>query len=218
MIEAKGKPIQTKWGTAKVWNTGYYTISDNSTGNYKKLLHRLIFEDFYQCDLDEVFPEGVVIHHEDGNKLNNAIWNLVLMTRKEHIFIHRKELLLNCNPPSGENHHMYGKSLSEEVKLKISESKKGVRLSENTKYKMSSNKNTSGFYCVSTKPCPNCNTGFSWIYQYYDENMKHRVIHSVNLLKLKERVLKKGLSWKIMNIDNAKLVCKKYGYNLEDLI
>ena len=40
-------PIQTKWGTAKVGNTGYYTISENSKGHYGELLHRLLFEDFY---------------------------------------------------------------------------------------------------------------------------------------------------------------------------
>ena len=38
-------PIQTKWGTAKVGNTGYYTISENSKGKYKQLLHRFPSEE-----------------------------------------------------------------------------------------------------------------------------------------------------------------------------
>lgn len=38
-------PIQTKWGTAKVGNTGYYTISENSKGKYKQLLHRVPSEE-----------------------------------------------------------------------------------------------------------------------------------------------------------------------------
>ena len=33
-----------------------------------------------------------VVHHIDGDKLNNDINNLKLMTRKEHIEIHRKDL------------------------------------------------------------------------------------------------------------------------------
>ena len=43
--------IQTKWGKADVWNTGYYTISDNSKGHYRELLHRLIFEEVHKCTL-----------------------------------------------------------------------------------------------------------------------------------------------------------------------
>ena len=218
MTTESTQPIQTKWGLAKVWNKGYYIISDNSTGNYKNLLHRLIFEDFYQCDLNEEFPEGVIIHHEDGNKLNNEIWNLVPMCRGEHAILHKDERIKSIIYPSGKNHHMYGKHHSNEAKEKISKSKKGVRLSKTTKFNMSSYKNSSGFYCVSTKPCPKCSQGFSWIYQYYDENMKHKVIHSVNLLKLKNKVDAKDLDWKIIDITNAESTCEEYGYNLEDLM
>lgn len=208
--------IQTKWGIAKVWNTGYYTISDNKKGHYKKLLHRLIFEDFYKIKL----PSNIIIHHDDEDKLNNEIGNLVPMTRKEHVLLHNN----NRGPDfydsilKGENHPFYGKHHTEESKRKISEASKGIRLSEFTKTKMSANKNTTGFYCVSTKPCPKCNLGFSWIYQYYDENMKKKVMHSVDLLTLKNKVVEKGLLWKIMDIDNAKNLCNKYDYALEDLV
>lgn len=209
-------PIQTKWGTAKVWNTGYYTISDNTKGHYKKLLHRLIFEEFYQSTL----PEDWIIHHDDENKLNNEIWNLVPMTRKEHAAYHNSGEKCHFYGVSktGKNSPRYGKLLSEEAKLKISQSKIGVKLPKSTGINMSKNKNTSGFYCVSTKPCPKCNIGFSWIYQYYDETFKKKVIHSVDLLKLKRKVLDRNLLWKVMDINNAKLTAEKYGYNLEDLM
>ncbi len=80
--------IKTKFGTAVINQDGYYQISSEKEGNRGKLLHRVIFEDFYQCDLNEMFHEEVVIHHVDSNKLNNEIWNLVPMSFKEHSFLH----------------------------------------------------------------------------------------------------------------------------------
>ena len=35
-------------------------------------------------------PEGMDIHHKDGNKLNNKIGNLEMLTRKEHKQKHKK--------------------------------------------------------------------------------------------------------------------------------
>lgn len=37
-------------------------------------------------------PKGMVVHHKDGNSLNDELPNLMLLTRKEHINIHRKQL------------------------------------------------------------------------------------------------------------------------------
>ena len=78
--------VQTKYGTAGISDDGYYRIYSKKEGNHMKLLHRLIFEDFYQTEL----PSDWIIHHEDGNKLNNEIWNLIPMTKQEHVEIHHK--------------------------------------------------------------------------------------------------------------------------------
>ena len=43
------------------------------------LVHRLIWEEQFGT-----IPEGIDIHHKDGNKQNNKIENLELLTRKEH--------------------------------------------------------------------------------------------------------------------------------------
>ena len=85
--------LETKFGKARVGDIGYYRISSHKEGNYGKLLHRLVFEDFYKIKL----PQSVLIHHEDKNPLNNEIWNLVPMTRAEHAAIHMKK----------ENNHQY---------------------------------------------------------------------------------------------------------------
>lgn len=35
-------------------------------------------------------PRGFVIHHKDGNKLNNNLDNLILLSRREHYIIEKK--------------------------------------------------------------------------------------------------------------------------------
>lgn len=92
--------MKTKWGNAKINNDGYYIIRSWKEGNSGKLLHRLIWEDFWGCEI----PKGYVIHHRDHNPLNNCIMNLQLMKRSEHISLHHK-----------------GKLHSDEAKRKMSE-------------------------------------------------------------------------------------------------
>lgn len=74
--------LHTKWGTAKINpNSGYYTITG---GKYKnKLLHRLMFEEFYGF-----IPPNHVIHHKNSDKLCNCILNLQLMSFKNHLLHH----------------------------------------------------------------------------------------------------------------------------------
>ena len=106
--------LHTKFGIAKI-DREYYRISSNNKGNYNKYLHRLIFEDFYGFKI----PEGYVVHHKDGNKLNNCILNLQLMRGKEHISIHHK-----------------GLKFSKEARNKMSKAKKGKYLGkDNWNYK-----------------------------------------------------------------------------------
>lgn len=103
--------ITTKFGTAKVTCNGYWVIQTRKEGNHGKFLHRLLYEDYHKCTL----APKVAIHHKDGNKTNNKISNLELMTVSEHRRLHT----------TGINNHGYGKPRSDEVKRKISEAKKG---------------------------------------------------------------------------------------------
>ena len=66
--------LHTKFGNAKINCRGYLAITSRKEGNNAKKLHRLMWEDFY----GEI-PEGYVIHHKNGNKLDNCILNLQLM-------------------------------------------------------------------------------------------------------------------------------------------
>lgn len=158
--------LHTKWGDAKINNNGYYVITSSKEGNHNKFLHRLIFEDFYGP-----IPEGGHIHHKDGNKLNNCIMNLQLLTEKQHNSLHKK----------GEDHHMWQKHHSEESRKKISESNSKAQ-------------NTSGYYRVSKKKDSCCKQGFYWRYRYYEDGKPKEII-SVSLDKLEEKVKAKGLKW-----------------------
>lgn len=159
--------ISTKYGSAKSYKNGYYRITSRKEGNHSKLLHRLIFEDYYQIDLDKEFPNGIIIHHNDEDKSNNHIWNLIPMTRNEHMVLHQ----------TGEKHNMYGKSLQEGIKLKISESQ-----------------NKNGLFRVHKHKEPTCKQGFYWEYRYIKNGKSHSICR-VDINKLKKTVLEKGLSW-----------------------
>lgn len=110
------KQLNTKFGTAKVNNNGRYAITSVKEGNHNKYLHRLIFEDYYKITL----LKTTHIHHINGNKLDNRIENLQMLTQTEHAILHNKN-----------------KVLSEETKQKISEANKGKKLSSETKKKLS---------------------------------------------------------------------------------
>jgi len=116
--------LSTKFGTAKInKRIGYYQITSVKEGNDCKYLHRLIFEDFYNMTI----PKGYIIHHKNGNKLDNCILNLQLMKRSEHMKMHN----------TGENHYNYGGTLSDEHKKKIGNSRRGIKHTEEAKRKMS---------------------------------------------------------------------------------
>ena len=78
--------MDTKFGKAYVGNHGYYVVTSAAEGNHNKLLHRLIFEDFYGK-----IPDGCHIHHKDGVKTNNCIMNLQIMTESQHHKLHGGE-------------------------------------------------------------------------------------------------------------------------------
>ena len=153
--------IHTKFGTAKIDKKGYYYITSRKEGNNGKFLHRLVFEDFYKIKL----PKDVFIHHNDGDKTNNEIWNLIPLSLAEHTALH--------------NHQI---EYTENRRTNISNS-------------LSKTKNTSGFYRVSKMKTNKAKQGFTWVYRYY-ENGKRKSISNINIEKLREKVLSKGLEWK----------------------
>lgn len=221
--------LVTKYGNASFDEGHGYRITTSKESNFRKSLHRLIWEDHYgkipqncyiifkdgdktnlqlsnlelkkkQDSIDTEFgkgysmkgyiyiyvnnkplhhlvwekhygkkvPKGYQIHHKDKNKTNNDINNLQLISASEHTKLHM----------SKENHPHYGKELTFEHKIAISKSK-----------------NNTGFFRVSKRYSDRYKQGFRYIYTYY-ENKKLKQITSVNLDKLKDKVLSKNLEWK----------------------
>ena len=155
MIKTNSKSIiHTKFGNAQM-DQGYYRIFSSKEGNRGKMLHRVIFEDFY----GEI-PKGHIVHHKDGNKTNNCILNLQLMRWGTHTSLHnigntnmlgkkhsKESIKKMSESKKGENHYNYGKHLSKEHKKKLSKAFSGEnnpmygkQHSEETKQKMSNAK------------------------------------------------------------------------------
>lgn len=67
---------------------GYLSISSVIYGkeNLNKLFHRYVMEK----SIGRTLVRGEVVHHKDGNKLNNRTSNLELMTLAEHTKHHHK--------------------------------------------------------------------------------------------------------------------------------
>lgn len=158
------KKIKTKFGTAMLCKDGYYYIKSCKEGNCDKLLHRLIWEDFYK----ENIPTGYVIHHKNGNKSDNCILNLQLLSESAHKSLH----MTKNHPFHKKNHNIF-------TMLKMSQS----------------HNNTTGYFRVTKRTCKKCKKGFVYSYQYY-VGKKQKAIVSTKLDKLKEKVLEKGLIWK----------------------
>lgn len=113
------KVLHTKWGDALIQSNGYYGIQ---VGKYRgKLLHRLIFEDFYGW-----IPKGYIVHHKNGNKLDNCILNLQLFSRSSHMSYHTRGEN-NCN----------AKGMTEEHKRNLSKAHMGYEWTEESKNKLS---------------------------------------------------------------------------------
>jgi len=77
----------------------YYVIKIHETGRWM-LEHRYIYEQFYNYKLK---PKEIV-HHINGNTLDNNISNLKLMTSSEHSIFHHKGII---------THNHCGKTLPE---------------------------------------------------------------------------------------------------------
>jgi len=74
-----------------------------------------------------------------------------------------------------------------------------------TMKKMSKANNATGYFRVTKHYTPMCKQGFDWVYQYYVDG-KQRQISSVDIEKLKQKVLDKGLEWYIIDEEKAKRI------------
>lgn len=101
-----------------------------------------------------------------------------------------------------------GKRFSQEHRNNISKSRieKGTSKGKNngmfqkkhklkSLLKMSNKRNTTGYFRVNKYKCKDVNQGFTWRYQYVNEEGKSKSITSVDITKLEKKVKDKGLPW-----------------------
>lgn len=95
---------------------------NNSRPTFKGLyVHQIMAHTFYG------YKPDFVVHHLDENKLNNALSNLVYLTREEHTSLHSTILLHNetrVKLSAASKGRKYGPR-SEETRAKLSAVKKG---------------------------------------------------------------------------------------------
>ena len=98
---------------------------------------------------------------------------------------------------AGEKHWLYGKHLCTEQMLKIS-----------------GNMTSTGFFRVNKHKDETCLKGFRYVYRYY-EGDKRKELSSVDILKLKEKVISKGLEWAIVDENKAEITLNESNEKVE---
>ena len=93
--------------------------------------------------------------------------------------------------------------IDEELAKQTIEEDKNVKVEYDKPYVHSLKTTTTGIFHLTKRDCPSCDQGFIWGYKWI-ENGKKKTMSSVSLTKLKEKVLRKGLPWKIIDEELAK--------------
>lgn len=94
------KYIRTQPRKEIILRAGYYEVLDLSHPNAKIgriLEHRLVIEK----KLGRILDTNEHVHHINGNKLDNRIENLVVVSRSEHMSVHAKERIMERSEESG---------------------------------------------------------------------------------------------------------------------
>lgn len=81
-----------KFKIEKIVNKGEYNYAvvynhPNRTKDNYVLHHRVVVENH----IGRVLDKNEVVHHKDGNKKNNTVENLEILSASEHGFLHQKE-------------------------------------------------------------------------------------------------------------------------------
>ena len=96
----KRRPLQKVWFCSKDCfvkyaqrNRGKVLVNGSfpyyRTSSDKRRYHRKLMEDY----LGRKLSRNEVVHHVNGNKKDNRIENLIIMDNKEHLNMHRLEML-----------------------------------------------------------------------------------------------------------------------------
>lgn len=75
-----------------------------------------------------------------------------------------------------------------------------------------------GFFKTKKVRCQACKQGFMYRYRWFDiKENKYKILSSIDIKKLREKVKSKNLNWKIENDYKAKKTAKEVGFPLNEL-
>lgn len=149
--------------------TKYGTASIDSNGYYKIKSNEYGFRDCYlhRLIMADAIGCGIPSNYAVHHCDNNKLNNN----------LDNLELL-----PQSKHSLLHKKGKSNSLESNIKRSKKQSR--------------TSNYFRVYKHKNLECKQGFDWRYSYYDDDGKRRVITSVDIKKLEEKVKARGLEWR----------------------
>ena len=125
----------------------------------------------------------------DNTLLHRYVWETFYGQKiPEGCVIHHRDF----NPKNNAISNLQLMTIAEHNKLHH----KGKVIDEETREYLSKLYNSTGYYRVNIKPCPNCKQGFVYRYQWIDELGNTRALTSTTLRDLMLKVQGKGLVWK----------------------
>jgi hypothetical protein len=95
--EKVGWPRSVAIGEKEVWGDGYVYVK---TENGWVAEHKLVAEKM----IGRVLNPNEIVHHKNGNTVNNSEGNLLVVTRKEHMEIHARAELIGLQIMAAENY------------------------------------------------------------------------------------------------------------------
>lgn len=103
------------------------------------------------------------------------------------------------------------------LKQQFEEAKKKYKLPRPSSQSISKEVET-GFFKTKKIRCQGCKQGFIYRYKWFDkEENKYKVLSSINIRKLKDKVKSKNLKWEVDSYYKARKTAKEAGFPLYDL-
>ena len=168
-------------------------------------IEQRIKEHQHQRDINTSYIENSIAKHG----WENFTWNILYKCKPDELDLEEQKFIAlyntyhdGYNLTRGGDLKGYGNPMHNPLlKQKAIEAKKGFKHSKETKINLSKKTNNTGFYRVLKEKCSKCKQGFIYRYEIRANNIR---IRASDIFKLKEKVLKKGYEWHIVDEENAK--------------
>jgi len=183
---------------------GIYIITNNITGKQyvgqSINIEQRIKQHRYRTSRGNSYIDNTIQKHG----WEHFAWNILYKCTPDELDLEEQKFIAlyntyhaGYNLTRGGSISGYGNPMHNPIlKQKAIEAKKGFKHSKKTRHNLSKKKNNTGFYRVLKEKCPKCKQGFIYRYEVRRQNIR---IRASDIHKLKEKVLKKGYEWQIID-------------------